>query len=105
MAPPAIPGWNDEGRLRAVNDMDKTTMPAGVEPIAKPPYSNRLKMDENGHMIPRTDEEQDENAVRLRKLVEILRATPADDPPGETEAFMRAMDSHRPHRPLFEGYY
>ena len=66
---------------------------------------NRLKLDARGRMLPRTDEERAADAERIRELLAILAATPADDPPGETEEFMRAIDSHRPDRPLFEGYY
>ncbi|WP_435015874.1 hypothetical protein TA3x_003428 [Tundrisphaera sp. TA3] len=83
--------------------MSESMTPPGVE--QGPSAPNRLKLDARGRALPRTDEERAADAERIRELVEILKATPPDDPPGETEAFMRAIDSHRPDRPLFEGYY
>ena len=85
--------------------MNDTTTPEAVEPAAKAPASNQLKLDANGRLLPRTDEERAADAVRMREALRRIAEMPNDDPPGETEAIMRAIDSHRPHRPLFEGYY
>lgn len=64
-----------------------------------------LKRDANGRLLPRTDEERAADAERARAALARMAEISDDDPPGETEEFMRAIDSHRPDRPLFEGYY
>ena len=66
---------------------------------------NRLKLDSQGRALPRTDAERAADAVRIRAALKRMAEIPDDDPPGTTEAFMRAIDEGRPHRPLFEGLY
>ena len=67
--------------------------------------SNRLKLDAKGRAIPRTDAERTADKERLRAALKRMAEIPDDDPPGSDEAFMRAIDESRPHRPLFEGMY
>jgi hypothetical protein len=58
-----------------------------------------------GRMIPLSDEEwaaRRSAAIRALKAIEQL---PDDDAPGIEQEIMRGIDSHRPHRPLFEGMY
>ena len=69
------------------------------------PAPHRLKLDANGRLLPRTDEERAADAERIQGLAESLASIPDDDPPGSDQEFWRAIDSHRPHRPLFEGLY
>ena len=85
--------------------MNDTLTSADVEPTTEAPDSNRLKFDADGHRIPRTDAELVASREALREALRRIAEMPNDDPPGETEAFMRAIDEGRPHRPLFEGYY
>lgn len=67
--------------------------------------SNRLKLVAQGRALPRTDAERAADAERLRAALKRMAEIPDDDPPGTDEAFMRAIDEGRPHRPLFDGMY
>ena len=66
---------------------------------------NRVKLDAQGRMIPRTIDERAADAERVRAALERMAAIIDNDPPGSTEEFMEAIDSGRPHRPLFKEYY
>ncbi len=51
----------------------------------------------------RTPEELAARAARLTRRLAEIDARPDDEPPGTDDEIMRAIDSARPHRPLFEG--
>jgi hypothetical protein len=68
------------------------------------PAPTRLKLNAEGRLMPRTDEERAADAIRIRAALARMAEIP-DDPPGSDEEFWRAIDSHRPDRPLFEGMY
>ncbi len=70
----------------------------------RPPKRRPLQYDEHGHAIPPTKEEQEETKKAMLAALEAMAAIP-DDPPGSDEAFWRAIDAERPHRPLFREYY
>lgn len=81
--------------------MAENDTPAGVEhPTTPAPI--RLKLNAEGRLMPRTDEERAADAIRIRATLARMAEIP-DDPPGSDERFWRAIDSHRPDRPLFEG--
>ena len=63
----------------------------------------RLRLDDQGRAIPFTAEERKAQVEALDTLFAELHAIV--DPPDEVsiEEVFRAIDSHRPHRPLFEG--
>ena len=65
----------------------------------------RLRLDDQGHAIPLTPEERAVQLRAVQQMFEELAQIP-DDPnePSDSEIF-RAIDSYRPHRPLFEDYY
>ena len=64
----------------------------------------RAKLDDKGRLIPLTPAEAAAEAAAIRVMLDELRSIPSD--PDEDDAeFFRAIDSHRPHRPLFEGLY
>lgn len=85
--------------------MPETDADIRTPPAADAPPSNRVKLDAQGRMIPRTPDERAADAERLREWVRSRKDDPAADPPGSDEEFWRAIDSHRPDRPLFEGLY
>ncbi len=62
-------------------------------------------LDERGRVIPLSSEERRARSDAAIRALKALRQLPDDDPPGTDERFMRGIDSHRPHRPLFEGMY
>lgn len=64
----------------------------------------RSRFDEEGRLIPLTAEEKVQHAAAIRAAIDALEAIP-DDPTEDDAEFYRAIDSHRPHRPLFEGLY
>ncbi len=64
----------------------------------------RLKVDEHGHIIPPTPEENEADTKALLIALAEMAAIP-DDPPGSDEEFWRAMDAGRPDRPLFRDLY
>lgn len=90
---PAVNGTEGGSTMTPIQSDPETTAP------------NRLKLDARGRMLPRTDEERAASREALREALRRMAEIPADDPPGETEEFMRAIDAGRPDRPLFEGYY
>jgi len=69
------------------------------------PTSTRLRLDDQGRAIPFTPAERQARAEALRLALEDTHATTTDDPSGVTDSeVFRAIDRHRPERPLFEGY-
>jgi hypothetical protein len=76
-----------------------------IETNAETTTSNRLRLDAHGRALPRTDAERAAGRDALRQALREIAAMPDDDPPGETEEFMRSIDAGRPHRPLFEGMH
>ncbi len=74
-----------------------------IEPPTSPPIS-RAKLDDQGRLILPTPAEAEAEAEGIRAMLDELRSITGD--PDEDDAeFFRAIDSHRPHRPLFEGLY
>ena len=64
----------------------------------------RVRLDDRGRMIPPTEEERRIRRELALRALEEIRAI--ENEPGEDDAeFFRSFDSHRPHRPLFEGLY
>ncbi len=64
----------------------------------------RAKMDEQGRVIPPTPAERQVRADAIRAMLDEIRSI--ENGPDEDYAdFFRAIDSHRPDRPLFEGKY
>ena len=64
-----------------------------------------IRFDDQGRLIPFTPAERVARAEALLQALEEMRAIPdGPDEPSDSEVF-RAIDSHRPHRPLFEEYY
>jgi hypothetical protein len=61
--------------------------------------------DSTGRVLPITPEEQARDARAIADLVELMLATPDEDPRGAWEDAMRDLDAQRPHRKLFEGLY
>jgi hypothetical protein len=68
------------------------------------PPRRRLVLDAQGRAVPLSDAQLDDLAQSADALREALDSIP-DDPPGSDQEFTRAIDSQRPERPLFEGYY
>ena len=74
-----------------------------IEPTSRPPIK-RAKLDDQGRLIPLTPAEGQAQAEAIRAMLDRLQTI--ENGPDEDDAeFMRAIDSHRPHRPLFEGLY
>ena len=65
----------------------------------------KLRYDDQGHAIPFTPAERAAQLEAVKAMFEEIRSIP-DDPnePSDEEVF-RAIDNHRPHRPLFEEFY
>jgi hypothetical protein len=61
--------------------------------------------DAKGRVRHITSEEQAHKARAIAAFVEKMLAMPDEDPPGVWEEAMRDLDTHRPHRKLFEGLY
>jgi len=69
-----------------------------------PATSPRLRLDDQGRLIPLNDAEKKAKIVAVRRMIEEINQIPND--PGEDDRdFFRIVDSQRPHRPLFEGLY
>jgi hypothetical protein len=64
----------------------------------------RLKMDEHGHAIPPTPEENAADTEALLIALAEMAAIP-DDPAEPDEVFWRAMDESHPERPGFKDFY
>jgi hypothetical protein len=64
----------------------------------------RLRFDDRGHAIPRTEAEHKAIAEAFLLALEKM-ATISDDLPGSDQEGMRAIDEDRPERPLFQEYY
>lgn len=62
------------------------------------------QFDSEGRLVPLTAEEKVQHAAAIRAAIGAIEAIPADPSEDDSE-FLRAIDSHRPHRPLFEGLY
>ncbi len=70
------------------------------------PISPRLRLDDQGRAIPFTPTERQARSEALRLVLEEMHADSPDDPSEVTDSeIFRAIDSHRPERPLFEEYY
>ncbi len=70
------------------------------KPIQAPP----TRLDAEGRLIPWTEVERAQYVEAVREGLARIRAIP--DEPGEDDIeFFKAMDSHRPERPLFKDYY
>jgi len=65
----------------------------------------RLRLDDQGRALPFTDEERKAQVEAIRLMFEELKAMPDDPSEASWSEVFRAIDSHRPHRPLFEGLY
>ena len=64
------------------------------------------QLDEEGHLIPISDEEWQARIKAANRALAALDRLPDDDPPGTEEAMMRGIDAHRaPGCKLFEGLY
>ena len=72
--------------------------------IAARPVVFRVRVDDQGRAIPPTLRERRERAEAARLALQAMRAV-EDDPREDDAEFFRAIDSHRPDRPLFEGRY
>jgi hypothetical protein len=83
---------------------DQLSKPASVEAIRPSRTGRRLRLDEHGHLIPRTESEKVEDHKALLAAFARMAAIP-DDPPGSDEALFRAIDEARPERPLFREFY
>ena len=69
------------------------------------PSFRRLRLDDQGRIIPLSPEERTAQREAVAQMFAEWAAVPDDpDEPSDSEVF-RAIDSHRPHRPLFEEYY
>ena len=75
-------------------------MSTASKPIQAPP----ARLDAEGRLIPWTEAERSQYVEAVREGLARLRAIP-DDPSEDDREFFRAIDSHRPERPLFEEYY
>ena len=62
-------------------------------------------VDARGRIIPLTPDQLAARAEAYRRFLAGVVARAGQSPPGTDEAFMRAIDERRPHRPLFEGMY
>ena len=74
-----------------------------IEPTSRPPI-RLAKLDDQGRLIPLTPAEMQGEAESIRAMLDRLQAI-ENGPDDDDAEFMRAIDSHRPHRPLFEGLY
>ena len=64
------------------------------------------QFDEEGRLIPLSDEERRARARTAARALAALDRLPDEDPPGTNEAMMRGIDAHRtPGQKLFEGMY
>ena len=61
--------------------------------------------DKQGQWITPSPVERKARSEALARAIREIETTPDDDPPGIEAEMMRAIDSERPHRPLFEGMY
>ena len=78
----------------------------GPEPTpAEPKAPIRFKYDVNGRALPLTEAEHAAHRAALRAALVRMAELPVDDDCVPDEEIFRAIDSHRPHRPLFEGLY
>jgi len=68
------------------------------------PVVVRVRLDDQGRAIPPTSRERQERAEAARIALQAMQAI-EDDPSEDDAEFFRAIDSHRPDRPLFEGRY
>ena len=64
-----------------------------------------IRIDDQGRLIPFTPAERAARAEALLQALEEIRNIPDDPNESSDEEVFRAIDSHRPHRPLFEDYY
>ncbi len=72
--------------------------------VSKPIHSPVARLDSEGRLIPWTEAEQAQHAEAVHAGLARLREIP-DEPGEDDREFFRAIDSHRPERPLFEEYY
>jgi hypothetical protein len=72
-----------------------------VTEVSTPP---RLRFDDQGHAIARTEAEHQAIAEAFRAALVSMAAIP-DDPHVSDQECMRAIDEDRPERPLFQEYY
>ena len=69
------------------------------------PACPRLRLDDQGRAIPFTPAERQARFEALRLALEEIHAV-TDDPSEVTDLeVFRAIDSHRPERPLFGDYF
>ena len=68
--------------------------------IVSPP----TRYDSEGKIIPFTPEEQAQHSAAIRQGLSLIAEIP-DDPNEDDAEFFRALDSHRPHAPMFRGMY
>ena len=69
-----------------------------------PILSSRLRLDDQGRLIPPTDAEHQARAAAALRMIEEVNNIP--DEPGEDDGdFFRTIEAERPERPLFEGLY
>lgn len=66
---------------------------------------NRARLDDQGRIIPMTDEERRAWAKSALEGLKAMAEIPDTDPPGSDIEFMKAIDAERPHRPLFKEFY
>lgn len=86
--------------------MSVTGTPDSKQGVAPPePRLGRIRLDADGRMIPMTKAELAAHIEARKAASRRAEAIPDDDNPVDDAEVMRAIDSHRPHRPLFEGLY
>ena len=74
------------------------------EPAPAPARPYRLKLDEQGRLIPPTEAELAERVVAVQWMIAAINSI-LNAPGEDNRDFFRTIDEQRPHRPLFEGMY
>ena len=88
-------GPNDQRSIALRSRLDESNRGV-VGPFPAIPRALRLKRDEQGQVIPFTEEEQEHNALALRAAVVRLRAINSKLPPKRTKRIWPAMFSWMP---------
>ena len=79
-----------------------------ADPRPPGPPPNLGPRDEQGRLLPMTDDERKAQAEAIRAMFEEFKRMPDDDPPGAHAAAMRDLDEDRRAmgmRTLFDGRY
>ena len=64
----------------------------------------RGRFDDQGRLVPLNEAERAQHAAAILSALALLDEI-SDDPNEDSAEFFRAVDSHRPERPLFDGLY